>query len=212
MWAGTVAAPGAAISALAWSTIPRSMSVAVRATRSPFASTSTLLRIGMVLRRSTTLCTWPRDFSNAVRSIVSFMILATPSQIFGDRLAEAGIKGSGRSDRCLFFLAGVPGEARQIGPNHRAFAASLGLYQDRREATAKSAADSGPERPIGRSGRGFFALVGPRPCVSQGSAAGLMPAPPTSASIRPQEAWRRRSAVQHAAQQIDILGKAAIGG
>src|SRR6185295_14737692 len=136
MWAGTVAAPGAAISAGAWSTIARSMSVAVKATRSPLASTSTLLRIGMVLRRSTTLCTWPRDFSNAVRSIVSFMIFATPSQVFGDRLSDGWNRGSGRSGRCLFFLAGVPGEARQIGPNHGPLSASQGLYQDTREATA----------------------------------------------------------------------------
>jgi hypothetical protein len=27
----------------------------------------------MVLRRSTTLCTWASDFNNAARSIVSFM-------------------------------------------------------------------------------------------------------------------------------------------
>src|SRR5689334_1577459 len=162
MWAGTVAAPGAAISAVAWSTIARSMSVAVRATRSPLASTSTLLRIGMVLRRSTTLCTWPRDFSNAVRSIVSFMVLATPSQVSGNPFAEAGSRGSGRSDRCPFFLAGVPGEARQDGPNQGLHTASQGLYQEGREATAKSAATSRPERLFAAPEAPFFGLPASR--------------------------------------------------
>src|SRR4029450_13383233 len=135
MWAGTVAAPGAAISAVAWSTIARSMSVAVRPTRSPLASTSTLLRIGMVLRRSTTLCTWPRDFSNGVRSIVSFMVFATPSQIFGDRLSDGWNRVPAAPVAVYFFLAGVPGEARQIGPNRGPITASQGLYQEGREAT-----------------------------------------------------------------------------
>ena len=37
------------------------------------ADSSTLERIGMVLRRSTTLCTCPSAFSSAARSIVSFI-------------------------------------------------------------------------------------------------------------------------------------------
>src|SRR5690242_16157919 len=184
MWAGTVAAPGAAISAVAWSTIARSMSVAVRATRSPLASTSTLLRIGMVLRRSTTLCTWPRDFSNAVRSIVSFMVLATPSQVSGNSSAEAGSRGSGRSDRCLFFLAGVPGEARQNGPNQGLHTASQGLYQDGREATAKSAATGRPERLFAAPEEAFSDfltadLQGPQHVPAAGFNASLPPKGPS---------------------------------
>src|ERR1700756_2591363 len=37
------------------------------------ASISTLDRIGIVLRRSTTDCTWPRLFSRTARSIVAFI-------------------------------------------------------------------------------------------------------------------------------------------
>src|SRR4030095_3588365 len=136
------------------------MSVAVRATRSPLASTSTLLRIGMVLRRSTTLWTWPRDFSNAVRSIVSFMVLATPSQIFGQQALQGWNRGPARCGHCLFFLAGVPGEARQNGPNHGLHTASQGLYQVGREATAKSAINHCPEGPFGRSPGPFSACFG----------------------------------------------------
>src|SRR5262245_55259647 len=51
----------------------RSISVAVRPRLPSFASSSTLDRIGMVLRRSTTLCTCARDFNRAPRSMVSFM-------------------------------------------------------------------------------------------------------------------------------------------
>src|SRR4029077_5194295 len=72
-WAGTVAAPGLITLAAVCSTIARSMSVAVRLRRSPLASTSTLDRMGIVLRRSTTLCTWARERNKAVRSMVSFM-------------------------------------------------------------------------------------------------------------------------------------------
>ena len=55
------------------STIVRSMSVAVSASMLSPASSRTLERIGMVLRRSTTLCTCASDFKRAPRSMVSFM-------------------------------------------------------------------------------------------------------------------------------------------
>ena len=58
------------------SMISMSRSVAEKARASRSADSSTLDRIGMVLRRSTTLCTWPSAFSSAARSIVSFMSLS----------------------------------------------------------------------------------------------------------------------------------------
>ena len=42
---------------------------------SPSASISTLERMGMVLRRSTTDCTWLRQRSSVARSMVAFMVL-----------------------------------------------------------------------------------------------------------------------------------------
>src|SRR5262245_4409291 len=51
----------------------RSMSVAARLSRPFCAVISTLDRIGIVLRRSTTLWTWASAFRRAARSIVSFM-------------------------------------------------------------------------------------------------------------------------------------------
>src|SRR5688500_4680081 len=181
MWAGTVAAPGAAISAGAWSTIARSMSVAVRATRSPLASTSTLLRIGMVLRRSTTLCTWPRDFSNAVRSIVSFMVFATPSQVFGDRFADGWNRGSGRSGRCYFSLLECPEKpgrsARIIGPFQqvRDYIRMGGKQQPKaRQLAARQGQLAVPAGPVSCL---FEALPEPIP---RGSAAGLDAGLPTA--------------------------------
>ena len=55
------------------STISRSMSVVVRDKESFSARSSTLARIGMVFRRSTTLCTWLSERSRSARSIVNFM-------------------------------------------------------------------------------------------------------------------------------------------
>jgi hypothetical protein len=52
----------------------RSMSVAARLSRPFWAVISTFDRMGIVLRRSTTLCTWARAFRSAARSIVSFMV------------------------------------------------------------------------------------------------------------------------------------------
>src|SRR5712691_8213289 len=73
MCAGTVVAPPAAVSAATDSITSRSRSVALRLSADLSARISTLARIGMVLRRSTTRCTWPRDFSKAARSTVSFI-------------------------------------------------------------------------------------------------------------------------------------------
>jgi hypothetical protein len=55
------------------SVMARSMSVAARLRR-PFAAViRTLDRMGIVFRRSTTLCTWARALRSAARSIVNFM-------------------------------------------------------------------------------------------------------------------------------------------
>ena len=71
----TVVEPGVATSAIACSTISRSISVAFKRTAPSPASSFTFERIGMVLRRSTTLCTCPKDFNRAARSMVSFIFL-----------------------------------------------------------------------------------------------------------------------------------------
>ena len=94
------------------STISRSMSVALsdsaQLAGAPSARSSTFDRIGMVLRRSTTLCTWPSAFSRAARSIVSFMLatrrLADRSAMAGspaDRAPVAPARRASRRERSL---------------------------------------------------------------------------------------------------------------
>ena len=74
-WADTVIAPPlSTFAAVIVSTTCRSRSVAMTFTPPPSsASISTLLRIGMVLRRSTTDCTWDRQRSSVARSMVAFI-------------------------------------------------------------------------------------------------------------------------------------------
>src|SRR6516162_8905208 len=73
MCAGTVVEPPGPTSAAIASVTSTSRSVALRLSLERSARTSTLARIGMVLRRSTTRWTWPRDFSNSERSTVIFI-------------------------------------------------------------------------------------------------------------------------------------------
>ena len=74
VWAETVVAPACSTLAATLSSTCRSRSVAIsRSEPSSLASSSTLDRIGMVLRRSTTDWTWPSPFNNVARSIVAFM-------------------------------------------------------------------------------------------------------------------------------------------
>jgi hypothetical protein len=54
--------------------IAKSISVAVKVKVPSLASSSTFAKIGMVLRRSTTLCTCANAFNNVDRSIVSFIV------------------------------------------------------------------------------------------------------------------------------------------
>src|ERR1700726_393958 len=73
MCAGTVVAPGPAISAGMVSITSRSRSVAFTASFAFSPRIRTFARIGMVLRRSTTRWTWPRHLRSADRSTVTFM-------------------------------------------------------------------------------------------------------------------------------------------
>src|SRR5215469_16940819 len=62
------------------------MSVALSASRPGSARNRTFDRIGIVVRRSTTLCICPSAFRNAARSIVSFMMA---TQELADRRCPA---------------------------------------------------------------------------------------------------------------------------
>src|SRR3546814_4485874 len=74
VWAEMVVAPGCSTWAETLSTIWRSRSVAISLIApSADASISTLDRIGIVLRRSTTDWTWLRLLSSVARSMVAFM-------------------------------------------------------------------------------------------------------------------------------------------
>src|SRR5271169_2568001 len=73
MWAGTVVEPPGPTSAAMVSVTSTSRSVALRLSFERSARSSTLARIGMVLRRSTTRWTWPSDFNNSERSTVTFI-------------------------------------------------------------------------------------------------------------------------------------------
>src|SRR5271154_7208749 len=77
--AGTVVEPPGPTSAGMVSVTSISRSVDFRLSLDLSARTSTLARIGIVLRRSTTRCTWPRDFSSAERSTVTFIATSVPT-------------------------------------------------------------------------------------------------------------------------------------
>src|SRR6266566_6773819 len=74
MCAGTVVAPTGPTSAEIVSVISTSRSVALKASLDFSVLISTLARIGMVLRRSTTRWTWPSDLNSAARSTVTFIV------------------------------------------------------------------------------------------------------------------------------------------
>ena len=80
MWAGAVIWPPVPTWAEVWSMISMSRSVAAKVAPSLSADSSTLDRIGMVLRRSTTLCTWPSALISADRSMVSFIAYSGPGR------------------------------------------------------------------------------------------------------------------------------------
>src|SRR6185437_1568652 len=97
--AGAVAKPLRRMSAGMDSTISISRSVAVSLSALLPASSITLERMGMVLRRSTTLCTWERALRNAPRSTLIFIgpnfrpqgegVLFAKGPVFGPRFCPA---------------------------------------------------------------------------------------------------------------------------
>src|SRR5499427_7674444 len=80
MCAGTVVEPVGPTSAGIDSVTSTSRSVALKVSFDFSALINTLARIGMVLRRSTTRCTWPSDFSSAARSTVTFIFQSARSR------------------------------------------------------------------------------------------------------------------------------------
>src|SRR5579871_2615694 len=79
MCAGTVVDPPVAVSAASVSVTSRSRSVAFSDNCAFSARSRTLPRIGIVLRRSTTRCTWPSDFRSCARSTVTFIAISARS-------------------------------------------------------------------------------------------------------------------------------------
>jgi hypothetical protein len=89
MWAGAVDAPFLSTSAGMDSMISMSRSVAVSFSRPFAASIRTFYKIGIVLRRSTTLWTWPRAFKKAPRSTLIFIVFRFQEMPFGCRFWAA---------------------------------------------------------------------------------------------------------------------------
>src|SRR5712692_4382831 len=87
MCAGTVVEPPGPTSAAIVSVISRSRSVALKLSLERSALISTLARIGIVFRRSTTRWTWPSDFRSCARSTVTFMLKLARSR--GDGLGDS---------------------------------------------------------------------------------------------------------------------------
>src|SRR3954453_21964489 len=104
MWAGTVVEPAVPTSAGSVSVTSRSGSGALSASRAFSARTSTLPRIGIVLRRSTTRWTWLSDFRSCARSTVTFIALLARSPRkhksgkAGRRDARHGTEDPGKPD------------------------------------------------------------------------------------------------------------------
>src|SRR5436190_7112997 len=90
MCAGTVVEPPVPVSAASVSVTSRSRSVAFSDSLEFSARISTLPRIGMVLRRSTTRCTWPSDFSSCARSTVTFIAIPAWYLRWKSRAARKG--------------------------------------------------------------------------------------------------------------------------
>src|SRR5205823_2965847 len=80
MCAGTVVAPPGPTSAAIDSVTSTSRSVALKVSLDFSALIRTLARMGMVLRRSTTRCTWPSDLNSAPRSTVTFIFPSAHSR------------------------------------------------------------------------------------------------------------------------------------
>src|ERR1700677_777149 len=75
-----------------------SRTVAENATWPWLADSRTFDRIGIVLRRSTTLCTCPRAFSSVARSIVSFIQVRSVTAAAAFPPRGVWVMGRGRLD------------------------------------------------------------------------------------------------------------------
>src|SRR4029077_17453506 len=95
MGAGTVVEPPVAVSAASVSVTSRSRSVAFSDSLAFSARISTLPRIGMVLRRSTTRWTWPSDFRSCARSTVTFIAIPARYLRWKSRAALKARRGVG---------------------------------------------------------------------------------------------------------------------
>src|SRR6202022_2952810 len=116
MCAGTVVEPGGPTSAEIVSVISRSRSVALKASLEFSALMRTLPRIGMVLRRSTTRWTCPRDFSSAARSTVTFIILTRRDEKGGEKVALAREFRKGKGAGSAVYAQLVLCPARPLTP------------------------------------------------------------------------------------------------
>src|SRR5579859_3299371 len=95
MWAGTVVDPPGPTSEAIVSVTSISRSVAFRLSLERSARNSTLARIGMVLRRSTTRWTWPSDLRSSERSTVTFIAHLSAVPRRGWRGARISASGTG---------------------------------------------------------------------------------------------------------------------
>src|SRR5712671_2412352 len=116
MWAGTVVDPPGPTSAAIASATSRSRSVALKESFERSALISTFARIGMVLRRSTTRWTWPRDFRSSARSTVTFMGDPARSETFWSRGATKVAWRHGLGKTAGGRQAGFPGDSAGLGP------------------------------------------------------------------------------------------------
>src|SRR5438876_7130203 len=120
MCAGTVVAPPGPTSAEIVSVISTSRSVALKASLDFSALISTLARIGMVFRRSTTRWTWPSDLNSAARSTVTFIVSI--------RLLALGASKGGREvGACARFSQGPRPTEAPTYPTHLAAVPRAGV-------------------------------------------------------------------------------------
>src|SRR5919201_3307606 len=134
MCAGTVVAPPGPTSAAIVSVTSTSRSVALKVSLDFSALIRTLARMGMVLRRSTTRCTWPSDLNSAARSTVTF--------IFPSAHSRGTLEGLRKVARGHVFRKGE-GAGRATYPTNLAAA---------KGADGRAAPGAGPGRlPCGRA-------------------------------------------------------------
>src|SRR5436309_6608204 len=149
MCAGTVVAPTGPTSAEIVSVISRSRSVALKASLDFSVLISTLARIGMVLRRSTTRWTWPSDLNSAARSTVTFIVSIR-------LLALGGLEGGKEVGACARFSQGPRPTEAPTYPTHLAAVPRAG---------APTTAGGRPRPGMPSSNRAFFLglAVAPQP-------------------------------------------------